>query len=94
MSLINRFGALVAVVAFGSFTSAASAAPMFRVSMFRHAAAPPHARVFPIHPRVTYRGANPRGPRPRYCPPGQDWGFSGPLQIWKCLPPSHHGGQR
>lgn len=98
MPLINRFSALVAVVAVTNVPSGASAALVFRASMFRPAAAPTfregrvhHARVIPTHPpQNNYRGP----PLPLPCPPGQVWGYWPAIQGWMCSPPGHVIGPR
>jgi hypothetical protein len=64
---------------------------MFRASMFRPAAALPHARVIPTHPQVMYKRPN-HWPRPRHCPPGEVWGYWPALQSWICGPPGHPVG--
>jgi hypothetical protein len=75
MSLISRFGLLVAAAAIAMAASEASAAPRFRAPTFRPVTAPMfhegrmhHARVIPAHPpQNNYNGP----PLPAPCPPGQ-----------------------
>jgi hypothetical protein len=98
MSLLNRYSALVTVVALTTGTSVVSAAPMFRAPMFRPAAPPMfrggrvhHGRFIPIHPPLNnYTGP----PLPPPCPPGQFRQYFPAIQGWMCAPLAPYMGPR